>query len=255
MMTPEAPILIAHRGYAKRFPENTLVALEAAIEAGACCVEFDVQFTADGVPVLLHDANLKRTTGTNKRIYSTLWEKVETLLVNDAKAHPKKFAGVGIPMLSDAVALLSRHPNVQAFVEIKEETIEALGIETVVRTLVDVCAPIINHSTLISTDVLTLRCARAMGFNTIGWVIGQYDDDALTIATELAPDCLFVNYTKLPDDIEQLWPGPWQWALYEVTQAKVALQLAGLGANYIETMAIAELLKNPKLKSTACVVE
>lgn len=254
-MTPKAPILIAHRGYAKRYPENTLIALQAAIETGACCLEFDVQFTADAVPVLLHDANLKRTTGTNKRVYNVTWDKIEPLVVNDAKTHPKKFAGVGIPLLADAVALLSQHPGVRSFIEIKPEAIEAFGIETVVRTLVDVCTPIIDHSTLISSDVLALRCARAMGFRTIGWVMERYDDDALTIATELAPDCLFVNHTKLPEDIDQLWPGPWQWALYEVTHAKLALQLAELGANYIETMAIAELLKNPKLKSTSCVVE
>ena len=44
------PQLIAHRGYSECYPENTLVGLEAALSAGANCVEFDVQFSSDGVP-------------------------------------------------------------------------------------------------------------------------------------------------------------------------------------------------------------
>ncbi|HEY9197768.1 MAG TPA: glycerophosphodiester phosphodiesterase family protein, partial [Gammaproteobacteria bacterium] len=49
------PILIAHRGYAARHPENTLSALQAAVAAGARWLEFDVQLSADHEPVLLHD--------------------------------------------------------------------------------------------------------------------------------------------------------------------------------------------------------
>lgn len=54
--------IIAHRGYSARAPENTLVALETAITAGADAVEFDLHVTADGVPVLFHDDTLGRTT-------------------------------------------------------------------------------------------------------------------------------------------------------------------------------------------------
>ena len=251
----EAPILIAHRGYAKRYPENTLVALEAAFEAGACCVEFDVQFTGDGVPVLLHDANLKRTTGTNKRIFSLDAEKLSTLVVNEAKKHPKKFADVGIPPLSDAVELLQRWPNVRAFVEIKQESIDTYGIEKVVKPVAEICAPIIDRCVLIAYDVLALRCARAMGFKAIGWILKSYDDEALATATELAPDYLICNYTKLPDDIDEVWPGPWQWAFYEVTQARTAMKLAQLGADFVETMAVAEMLKNKALRSRSCVAD
>lgn len=54
--------IIAHRGYSARAPENTLTAVRAALEAGADSVEFDVHTAADGTPVLIHDANLGRTT-------------------------------------------------------------------------------------------------------------------------------------------------------------------------------------------------
>jgi glycerophosphoryl diester phosphodiesterase len=58
----DAAEIIAHRGFSERAPENTLAAIEAAVAAGADAVEFDLHVTADGVPVLFHDATLDRTT-------------------------------------------------------------------------------------------------------------------------------------------------------------------------------------------------
>jgi len=54
-------LIIAHRGASSHAPENTLAAFQAATDAGADGVEFDVRLAADGVPVVIHDANLKRT--------------------------------------------------------------------------------------------------------------------------------------------------------------------------------------------------
>jgi glycerophosphoryl diester phosphodiesterase len=56
------PLVVAHRGASAREAENTLEAFEAAITAGAGAIELDVRLTADGVPVVLHDADLDRTT-------------------------------------------------------------------------------------------------------------------------------------------------------------------------------------------------
>ena len=54
------PVLVAHRGYMERYPENSLSSIRAALESGACMVEFDVQMDAAGRLVLLHDDNFKR---------------------------------------------------------------------------------------------------------------------------------------------------------------------------------------------------
>jgi len=55
------PLIIGHRGASAAAPENTMVAFERAIAAGADGIEFDVQLARDGVPVVIHDASLKRT--------------------------------------------------------------------------------------------------------------------------------------------------------------------------------------------------
>jgi glycerophosphoryl diester phosphodiesterase len=57
------PRIIAHRGASHSAPENTLAAFRAALAAGAEGVEFDVQASRDGVPVVIHDERLERTTG------------------------------------------------------------------------------------------------------------------------------------------------------------------------------------------------
>ena len=56
------PKIIAHRGASAYTPENTLMAFQKASELGASMVEFDVMLSKDGVPVVIHDENIKRTT-------------------------------------------------------------------------------------------------------------------------------------------------------------------------------------------------
>lgn len=62
MAVPQPIEIIAHRGFSAAAPENTLASLEAALEAGADAVEFDLHTAACGTPVLFHDTMLSRTT-------------------------------------------------------------------------------------------------------------------------------------------------------------------------------------------------
>ena len=59
---PARPMVVAHRGASVEQPENTIAAFEAAIDAGADAVEFDVRMTADGDAVVMHDPDVSRTT-------------------------------------------------------------------------------------------------------------------------------------------------------------------------------------------------
>ena len=57
-----------HRGYAAKYPENTLISFKAALELGVDAFEFDVWLTSDKIPVLMHDGNAKRTCGVDRRV-------------------------------------------------------------------------------------------------------------------------------------------------------------------------------------------
>jgi glycerophosphoryl diester phosphodiesterase len=62
------PLIIGHRGASAMAPENTIAAFEAAIEAGSDGIEFDVRLSSDGVPVVIHDETLHRTSGVRRRV-------------------------------------------------------------------------------------------------------------------------------------------------------------------------------------------
>lgn len=91
--------VIAHRGYAAAAPPNTLPALDKAIEAKADMVEFDVQATKDGVPVVIHDANAGTITGVNANIASLTLEEVKKL--DAGKSFSEEYAGTPIPTLEE----------------------------------------------------------------------------------------------------------------------------------------------------------
>jgi glycerophosphoryl diester phosphodiesterase len=57
-----APWIIAHRGFKMKYPENTLAAFQAAIDAGAPMIELDVMLSRDRKPIVIHDDTLQRTT-------------------------------------------------------------------------------------------------------------------------------------------------------------------------------------------------
>lgn len=93
----------SHRGYSHSVPENTLLAVDKAIAEQADYVEVDVRITKDGEMVLLHDANLKRTTGLNKNIWDMSFDEVRKL---DAGSwFGREFKGTQIPTLRELFEL------------------------------------------------------------------------------------------------------------------------------------------------------
>lgn len=62
LLAVSRPWVVAHRGYSARYPENTLAAIEGAIQARADAVEINVALTADRVPIVMHDDRVDRTT-------------------------------------------------------------------------------------------------------------------------------------------------------------------------------------------------
>ncbi len=107
--------ITAHRGSSRTAPENTIPAIEAAVEEMADSVEIDVQMTADGVVVLGHDASLKRVAGVNRSIASMTFEALEKLDVGSWFS--SEYAGTRIPSLSEVLELCSQ--KISLNIEIK----------------------------------------------------------------------------------------------------------------------------------------
>ena len=99
-----------------RAPENTLAGLRKAHELGARWVEFDVMLTRDGVPVLIHDETLQRTTDGRGRV--ARHTAAELGLLDAGAWFAPEFAGERVPTLAEAVAVLLEL-GLNANVEIK----------------------------------------------------------------------------------------------------------------------------------------
>lgn len=101
--------IIAHRGFPRQAPENTLAAFQAALNQAADSVEFDLQLTADGVPIIFHDQTLERTTnGRGKVSEKTL---LELLNLDAGSWFAPEFAQEKISTLATALPILAKFPQ------------------------------------------------------------------------------------------------------------------------------------------------
>ncbi|SDB18129.1 glycerophosphodiester phosphodiesterase family protein [Eubacterium oxidoreducens] len=108
----------AHRGASADYPENTIVAFEGALEEGADEVEMDVHLSSDGEPVVIHDANLKRTTGLDANVWELKASEIEAL--DAGKWFSEEFEGVTIPAFEEVLETL-KDKDIKLNVELKPD--------------------------------------------------------------------------------------------------------------------------------------
>lgn len=119
---------IAHRGYSAMFDENTMIAFKKAIEYKADGIETDVQLSKDGVPVIIHDETLDRTTNGKGFVKDyTLAQLKEFKTTN----------GEEIPTLRELLDLFSKSKMEVLNLELKNSILEYDGIEEKVLDLID----------------------------------------------------------------------------------------------------------------------
>lgn len=244
------PVLVAHRGYMRRYPENTLPALEAAMDAGACWVEFDIQMCRDGEFVVLHDDNFARTAAVDRSVFDVDSETID-LSVHEPQRFADRFAPTAVATLTAVLSLLGRHPAARAMVEIKQESIEHWGLDTVLEKLLGPLQARQPQCALIAYNRRALEWFRQRTSVPVGWILRAYDDSHRIQAESLRPDFLICNQTRIPGEARP-WPGPWQWVLYDIVDPDQAMAWAARGVSLIETADIGTMLQDARLKQRAC---
>lgn len=227
--------LIAHRGLPSEFPENSLPGIQAALEAGAQFVELDIQFTHDGVPVLYHDENMERLSGINQSILDLESNELKKFSVGLADGQIQQKTSAAIPRLEELVALISNWPQRYFFLELKRHSVERYGAEFCVEEILKIIQPIASSCIPISFEHEALIAFRNNGDLPIGWVIREWNKQQHEIADELDPEYLFCNYKRLPENIDELWQGNWNWVLYSIDDIKTLKKYRALGFRFIET--------------------
>jgi glycerophosphoryl diester phosphodiesterase len=115
----EAAFIAAHRGDRAAAPENTVPAFVSAVRSGSDFLETDVQLTADGYPVLMHDSSVDRTTNGTGNVADLTLAELRTL---DAGSwYSEEFVGIQVPLFVEFLDILVASPDVTALVELKDE--------------------------------------------------------------------------------------------------------------------------------------
>lgn len=190
------PTIVAHRGYAAKYLENTIEACQAAVDAGARWVEVDVQMQGS-VPVLSHDIP----------------------------------AGDHCPRLAEFAEWLEAHPEVTALIDLKTESLIEYGRYEVLTAV----RPVMRGNWHpISFDYKALLLSDLLGFPAPGWTICEINDQIECDAIVLSPRWLIMNQIFIPP--EGLPPGHWEWMTYEIATPEQARSALARGVTWLETM-------------------
>ncbi len=212
--------IAAHRGASGDFPENTLAAYRGALEADCRAFECDVRRTKDGVLVLSHDPDLKRTAGADAVIGELTYDE---LAAHDVGK------GERVPRFADLLSLLPE--TAELHVDVKQDGVEAQVLDAVRGR-----ERWKNRTTFASADPAVVRC-----FKTLepGLRLGYQPrttpiDEAFEIAVELAAESLRLNMERLtPEWIERAHAKGIQVYIYTVNSREEFLRMKDLNVDLV----------------------
>ena len=122
----------AHRGFSGKYPENTMIAFEKALEIGVDGIEHDVHLTKDGVPVIIHDERVDRTTNGTGYVKDMTYEELSKL---DASYIFPECGFQHIPTLKEYMELV-KDKDIVTNIELKTGVFEYPGIEEKVYAMI-----------------------------------------------------------------------------------------------------------------------
>ncbi|HEV7683355.1 MAG TPA: glycerophosphodiester phosphodiesterase family protein [Pyrinomonadaceae bacterium] len=135
-----APLILGHRGASALAPENTLAAFARAIDDGADGIEFDVRLSRDGIPVVIHDATLKRTALIDGSVAEMTAAELRAVDVGSwfTGRSTESFRGENLPTLAQVFELFSTNDG-QLYVEMKCDKHEGSELASAVVKLTSEC--------------------------------------------------------------------------------------------------------------------
>ena len=232
---PGLATVIGHRGAAGRAPENTLAGLSKAHELGARWVEFDVMLSRDGVPVLIHDETLRRTTDGRGRV--ARHNAAELGLLDAGAWFAPEFAGERIPTLAEAVAVLLEL-GLNANVEVKPASGHEVATgEAVADELKRLWPEHGPHLLLSSFEREAVAAARQVAPHLArGLLVGALPKDWAVALEGLACTTLHLDQGRAtPDTMRMLTAAGVPTLFYTVNDVTRARELLAAGARALFT--------------------
>ena len=194
-------VVEGHRGYAAKYPENTMISFEAAMDLGVDAIEFDVWLSAEKVPVIIHDGNCRRTCGVDVHVNDMTVAQMKELSAHYAEKFGDQYAGmnVTIPTLEELLKLRAqKRPDLWLGVEIKEYTEECVDKTVALLKeygVFDVCFFYAFDANVIKY-LYTKYDARTMGYPD--FQMRNYQPDSYSYYKELGLGLGFVRSEIFP---------------------------------------------------------
>lgn len=223
----------AHRGFSGKYPENTMLAFKKAVEVGVDGIELDVQLTKDGIPVIIHDETIDRTTDGKGNVIDFTYDELSKF---DASYKFKQPGVVNkIPTLEEYLDYIKDF-QVITNIELKTGVIEYLGIEEKVLELIrkfqleeKVIISSFNHFSVMRFKKLSsnIKC----GFLSESWLI-----DAGEYTKKNGIQCYHPYFKNLvPEVIRELKKNNIEINTWTVNEEKDMKYLINYGINSIIT--------------------
>lgn len=188
----------AHRGYSGKYPENTMLAFRKAVEVGADGIELDVQLTKDGVPVIIHDELVERTTDGKGLVKDMSFTQLRQL--DASYIYAGQYGVNRIPTLREYCEFIRDLPVITN-IELKTGIFEYLGIEEKVLDMIrefhledKVIISSFNHFTILRMQKIAPQLK--YGFLTEAWII-----DAGKYCHTHGVPCYHPNFRSLTDEV------------------------------------------------------
>lgn len=203
--------IFAHRGASHLAPENTMEAFKLAYEMGADGIETDVQLTKDGVPVLMHDLRVDRTTNGQGLVKDFTYDELVKL---DAGAwFSKAYAGVSIVSLEELLTWIKPKPLLLN-IELKNHEYDYESLETIVYQR-------LRHHNLLDRSLISTFSSKSIkrlqmyrGQIEIAWLTSKPRPDLVTYAKDIGADAIHIKYRLLKAPL-----------LSEATEAQLAVRV------------------------------
>ena len=196
----DLPSVIGHRGAALHAPENTLASIRKSLELGASWVEVDVKLSRDGVPFLLHDTDLDRTTDGSGP--AAALDMKDLARLDAGSWFDDGFRGERLPTLVELIDLLERN-DMSLNLEIKPSPgTGPATTEAIVGTLQRHWPDGKPWPLLSSFDRSSLARARDIAADMPrGLLLDRLDPDWHTVMTDLRCASLHLNFKEADSDL------------------------------------------------------
>jgi glycerophosphoryl diester phosphodiesterase len=248
---PVLPKISAHRGASSEAPENTLESVREAIDSGADSVEFDVRFSKasstnpDGVPMLMHDATVDRTTECSGKVTDFIASKLAAC--NAGKWFSRGYDGVTAPSLYQVMKLI-KESGWTGRIHLEVKTVQtpaqaALTLNRITRFGLQ------DRTTIISFSQPALAALKSAGWiGKTGWIFRTDDGWNATGYEELIPFGVVVT-------ADQVKAAQARGVAVTVWSDRWNAEVASLGADYLSVNYLDEAIAYTKIVGSVCPAE